>query len=745
MADESDEDVLQFLDALGDGFGGSFVKVPGDGYCFFSSIAAALGWSACKIGWKLYLLALFILLDQPDLTDFVSFPDGQEESARNRIAGVCTDLDVICLNVTQVYAIDKLLYLRAKRNVLDGPYWGDTPEMVALVRMLGIRLLVLPVPFQDSITVLAETVQWHSVDLIGLKDQVLSYDIVLLHRRQLHYDLLRVGNGAVSGRGCESWEDLVQQCEWRFLADLPAGPTQRIFAELKWQLCPAPLPSEHLESDPEGLPIGLDIESDVSDSAADSMSSCDGEDLRCYAYQVFGARGRRTDEDVVEEHVGKIASELRQRPLLPADPRDARHMTDWTDVGGIRLPLVHCAFKGCGWCSDNVQDLDGHLCRHHFRSLTGQNHVCLEDRNVCNHNMALYCAAIRLKEQEHMPLVGPSIDCRAIRQLHSVCEGSLTMLVCACCATKRIHLRGTRVSEIEQRLGADVWALGRDVLEVNFSMERFRRLYGHGPAFAEDTDLQAGNNWLRTLVTSEPGPRKMEILCCPEDVSHCGEHASHEVCSKCLIPICNECWGTMKQEIDYGVPMALCNDNFWGYMSAIVARHGVRFVEMCVALPVWTTTNVFYVENDRGHLLQEKIGQKRWRTAMRGYVSSFVMPWQDILQQLTSPLSDKDMAEIPRSPECLRFLVRFTLANELGPMLGQCRALFLRPGVVLLCLFELIKMGHEAFAGQGDAAEIRRRMESNVERWYPETEAHIPLEERQGHIPAGASVGGDAD
>lgn len=73
------------------------------------------------------------------------------------------------------------------------------------------------------------------------------------------------------------------------------------------------------------------------------------------------------------------------------------------------------------------------------------------------------------------------------------------------------------------------------------------------------------------------------------------------------------------------------------------------------------------------------------------------MPWQDILRQLGETVIEREMCELPRSPDCLQYLVRFTLANELGPLLGQCRALMVRPGVVLLLLFELIHMGHEMF------------------------------------------------
>ena len=186
--------------------------------------------------------------------------------------------------------------------------------------------------------------------------------------------------------------------------------------------------------------------------------------------------------------------------------------------------------------------------------------------------------------------------------------------------------------------------------------------------------------------------------------------------------------------------MALSNDNFWGYMSAVVVKHEVRFIETLVAIPIWTTTSIFYVEGDRGHLLQEKMGQKRWRTAMRGYVSSFVMPWEDILRQLRDRTTEKEMQELPRSPECLRYLVRFTLANELGPLVGQCEALLVRPGVVLLLLYELIHRGHEAFRGRGPAEALRQRMQSALYRHYPETEARLPLEERRGSVPAGPRV-----
>ena len=230
---------------------------------------------------------------------------------------------------------------------------------------------------------------------------------------------------------------------------------------------------------------------------------------------------------------------------------------------------------------------------------------------------------------------------------------------------------------------------------------------------------------------------KLAVLCCPEDVLHCGAHPRDTLCADCKVPICAECWLHLTKTETPGIPMALCNDNYWGYMTGLVAKYEVRCVEMLIAIPVWTTTSVFYVEGDRGHLLQEKVGQKRWRTAMRGYVSSFVMPWEDILQQLRGRVEDHEMERLPRSPECLRFLVRLTLANALGPLIGQCEALLVRPGVVLLLLYELIRTGHEAFRGRGPPEKLRQEVEEVMQQYYPEEEGHLPLEERRGRLPEG--------
>ena len=43
---------------------------------------------------------------------------------------------------------------------------------------------------------------------------------------------------------------------------------------------------------------------------------------------------------------------------------------------------------------------------------------------------------------------------------------------------------------------------------------------------------------------------------------------------------------------------------------------------------------VYYVEGDGGHLLNEKIGQPGFRTAVRGSCQSYAMPWEEIMEDL---------------------------------------------------------------------------------------------------------------
>ena len=62
-----------------------------------------------------------------------------------------------------------------------------------------------------------------------------------------------------------------------------------------------------------------------------------------------------------------------------------------------------------------------------------------------------------------------------------------------------------------------------------------------------------------------------------------------------------------KSSTTCGVPMALCNDNMWGYSTDLIVKHKVRWIEAAAVQPCWTSTLVYYVEESYGHLMEEEV------------------------------------------------------------------------------------------------------------------------------------------
>ena len=107
----------------------------------------------------------------------------------------------------------------------------------------------------------------------------------------------------------------------------------------------------------------------------------------------------------------------------------------------------------------------------------------------------------------------------------------------------------------------------------------------------------------------------MRFLCCPEDVLCDRQHgARDELCEFCRIPLCLHCRGmlsksrTLKQRIPQ---QAIANDNFVGSVSSFWHTHRPRWIEMAAATPVWTSLMAFYVEGDKGHLMNNQASRAK--------------------------------------------------------------------------------------------------------------------------------------
>ena len=133
--------------------------------------------------------------------------------------------------------------------------------------------------------------------------------------------------------------------------------------------------------------------------------------------------------------------------------------------------------------------------------------------------------------------------------------------------------------------------------------------------------------------------------------------------------------------------------------------------------------------------MNEKFGQQRWRTRVKGSACTFQMPWEDIITDLQRNVDDSELADIPRSSECLKYMLRVQLKVGNVDFTKKLKQLYIRPWMVLRLLYYLIEQNHQVFRGKGRAIELKERMRAAVEREYPEHQGHLPEEEREGHIP----------
>ena len=138
--------------------------------------------------------------------------------------------------------------------------------------------------------------------------------------------------------------------------------------------------------------------------------------------------------------------------------------------------------------------------------------------------------------------------------------------------------------------------------------------------------------------------------------------------------------------------MGLCNDNFWSYTTSILSTLNVRWIEAAIVNPYWTTMLIYYIEGDHGHLMKEIMGQQRSRTVVRGSACTYQMPWEDIVQQLST-----NTTMFPRCQASLKYFVRVHLTVSGVDMKKYMREIYVRPFVLNRLIDFLIESKHEAY------------------------------------------------
>eukprot|EP00973_Karenia_brevis_P070234 9761932-Karenia_brevis.AAC.1 len=119
---------------------------------------------------------------------------------------------------------------------------------------------------------------------------------------------------------------------------------------------------------------------------------------------------------------------------------------------------------------------------------------------------------------------------------------------------------------------------------------------------------------------------------------------------------------------------------------------------------------IYYVGGDQGHLMNEEMGNQKFRVAVRGSCVSYQMPWEDILEQMNKHGADRNASDIPRPPECLKYMLRAHLQANGVDFKNHLKQVIVRPFVLVALLNFLIDHNHEVFRGKRAAQELHEKM-----------------------------------
>ena len=221
---------------------------------------------------------------------------------------------------------------------------------------------------------------------------------------------------------------------------------------------------------------------------------------------------------------------------------------------------------------------------------------------------------------------------------------------------------------------------------------------------------------LRLPMLEDPKKRSVELFGCTEDVtcSACPSTQQHEkelteepfcrtLCPHCKVPVCTECRVSLcnfnENSKVSSVPKALANDNFYGYVHKLLVQKAVTWLECTAASCVWSTILVYYIEQPYGHLMLESMEGPQARTAARGNLFSFTVPWEDV-QEKCEEASKK--FGLPLDEEVLAKLVNVHVVGGVKDLGEALKGATMRVDVVLKLIALNIQSGHYKHAEAED-------------------------------------------
>ena len=116
--------------------------------------------------------------------------------------------------------------------------------------------------------------------------------------------------------------------------------------------------------------------------------------------------------------------------------------------------------------------------------------------------------------------------------------------------------------------------------------------------------------------------------------------------------------------------MGLCNDNWIGEVEAFILERRVTWLELMCSCPFWTTLTTFTLGTPyKQHMILADILQARHKTATRGSLTSAVMHWPDIAEQIAK--FHRDHVDLPHDGATMAKVCRVMRLKAMGSLQGM--------------------------------------------------------------------------
>ena len=409
-----------------------------------------------------------------------------------------------------------------------------------------------------------------------------------------------------------------------------------------------------------GMGAGRVAESDEKCPAADAMQQA--------FFQVRVDVASKDPRKAREHLVATAAAKVRRHPTVPADPDDATQpwQAALAEDMAVELPAAHCAFAGCTWQTDTADEVYEHVLQKHgdiVLPIAEMVHPSNEDEML--RVAAAYHEIVAHAIRDGAPLSAYSLHRRSLKMYaHATQQKNIASPICFMCACTFPWVRGRRGNEIswEQPFRAmekdsstvshfGTWTMSE--VKMRFSVAAYLRDYRGEPgnsALDLQSDAWEGKDFDDWFVTIPTAGGEVRVLCCPEDQvckRRCEERGT--ACPECSVPLCTEC----KEEVERprqwrtaAVPpvprRSLANDLMAFYAPDRMYTEDMTVMEMICCSPCITSMICFSLEvkfhsaeetgKSRESLFDSVAGFHIGRLAARGNATSFMLPWQGILQ-----------------------------------------------------------------------------------------------------------------